>query len=280
VLVTPGRRSAATPVIVRKGALADNVPHRDLRLTKGHSLFLDGALIPVEYLVNHRSIVWDDRVREIEIYHVELAQHGVLLADGAPAESYRDDGNRWLFQNANATWHLPPQPPCAPVLTGGEVVDAAWRRLLDRAGKRPGLPLTGDPDLHLLVGGERVDSHARDGAVHVFRLAERPSSLRIVSRAGVPEELGLARDSRALGVALRRIKLRQGARLRLIEAADPSLDAGFHRFEAVNGFRWTDGDALLPAALFGDFAGPCTLELHVACTTQYPLFEEPVRRIA
>ena len=39
VLATRGRRNAATPVIVRKGALADNVPHRDLRVTKGHSLY-------------------------------------------------------------------------------------------------------------------------------------------------------------------------------------------------------------------------------------------------
>ena len=39
VLATRGRRNAATPVIVRKGALADNVPHHDLRVTKGHSLY-------------------------------------------------------------------------------------------------------------------------------------------------------------------------------------------------------------------------------------------------
>ena len=37
VLATRGRRTAATPVIVRKGALADNVPHHDLRVTKGHA---------------------------------------------------------------------------------------------------------------------------------------------------------------------------------------------------------------------------------------------------
>ena len=67
VLATRGRRNAATPVIVRKGALADNVPHRDLRVTKGHSLYLDGVLIPVEFLVNHRSIVWDDRAQEVEL---------------------------------------------------------------------------------------------------------------------------------------------------------------------------------------------------------------------
>jgi hypothetical protein len=105
-LATRGHRSAATPVIVRKGALADNVPFRDLRITKGHSLYLDGALIPVEFLINHRSILWDDHAQEVHLYHIELSEHDVLLADGAPAESYRDDGNRWLFQNPN------PAGPC------------------------------------------------------------------------------------------------------------------------------------------------------------------------
>jgi hypothetical protein len=113
VMVTRGRRSAATPIIVRKGALADNVPHQDLHITKGHSLFFDGVLIPAEFLVNHRSIVWDDFAREVTVYHLELDAHDILLANGAPAESYRDDGNRWLFRNANSGWGLPPQEPCA-----------------------------------------------------------------------------------------------------------------------------------------------------------------------
>jgi hypothetical protein len=67
--------------------------------------------------VNHRSIVWDDRTQEASIYHVELPTHRVLIADSALAESYRDDGNRWLFQNANSGWGLPPQAACVPVLT-------------------------------------------------------------------------------------------------------------------------------------------------------------------
>jgi hypothetical protein len=57
VLASRERRTAATPVIVRKGALADNVPTHDLRVTKGHSLYLDGVLIPVEELLNNRSIL-------------------------------------------------------------------------------------------------------------------------------------------------------------------------------------------------------------------------------
>jgi hypothetical protein len=156
VLATRGRRNAATPVIVRKGALGDNVPYADLRVTKAHSLYIDNVLIPVEFLVNHRSIVWDDHAREVTIYHIELETHNILLANGTPAESYRDDGNRWLFRNANTGWGLPPQAPYAPVLTGGPVVDAAWRRLLDRAGPRAGMPSTGDPDLHLVVDGRRT----------------------------------------------------------------------------------------------------------------------------
>ena len=177
-LAARGRRNAATPVIVRKGALADNVPHHDLRITKGHSLYLDSVLIPAEFLINHRSILWDDRAQEVTVFHLELDAHDVLIANGAAAESYRDDGNRWLFQNANGGWDQPPKPPCAPVLTGGALVDTIWHRLLGRAGPRPGVPLTDDPDLHLLVDGERLDAHEVSGTAHVFRLVRPPGSIR------------------------------------------------------------------------------------------------------
>jgi hypothetical protein len=73
-------------------------------------------------LVNHRSIVWDDRAGEVEIYHIELAVHHVLSANGTRAESYRDDGNRRLFQNANAGWYQSAKPPYATVQTGGGAV--------------------------------------------------------------------------------------------------------------------------------------------------------------
>ena len=270
-LATRGRRSATTPVIVRKGALADSVPNADLRVTKGHSLFIDDVLIPVEFLVNHRSIRWDDRAQEVMVYHLELDKHDILIANGAAAESYRDDGNRWLFRNANAGWDQLPKPPCAPVLTGGAIVDQAWRRLLDRSGPRPGLPLTDDPDLHLAVDGRRVNPMPGDGAIYRFRLPPEGQlkDVRIVSHAAAPDELGLTRDPRVLGIALRSVAVLAGSRHRVIEAADDRLGQGFHGYEQELDIRWTDGDALLPAGLFDGLDGPQELILQVEGTAHY-----------
>ncbi len=279
VVVSRGRRSAATPVIVRKGALADHVPDRDLLVTKGHSFYFNNVLIPIEYLVNHRSILWDDRAQEVELYHVELETHDVLLANGAPAESYRDDGNRWLFQNGNGGWQQPPQEPCAPVLTGGPVVDALWRRLLERAGPPSSLPLTDDADVHLVVDDKRLDPFEQRQDGLVFRLSTRPRTVRIRSRAAVPQELGLARDERSLGVAIRRIVLAQARRQCAIEAEATMLSDGYHAFEAANGIRWTNGDAAVPAELFAGMRGPGMLILQFGAATRY-LNEGAVRRAA
>jgi hypothetical protein len=270
VVVSRGRRSAATPVIVRKGAPADHVPDRDLRLTKGHSFYFDGVLVPIEYLVNHRSILWDDRAQEVELYHLELESHDVLLANGAPAESYRDDGNRWLFQNGSGALQQHKQEPCAPVLTGGPVVDALWRRLLERAGPPSSLPLTDAADVHLVVDGKRLDAFEQREDALMFRLSARPRTVRIHSRAAVPQELGLARDERSLGVAVRRIVLAQARRQRAIEADAASLADGYHAFEAQTGIRWTDGDAAVPAALFAGMSGPGLLMLQFGAMTRYP----------
>ena len=261
-------------MIVRKSALAPNIPTRDLHVTKGHALYLDNVLIPVEFLVNHRSIEWDDRAQEVELYHIETDAHDVLIANGAPAESYRDDGNRWLFRNANSGWGLPPLEPFAPVLTGGPIVDAAWRRILDRDAKPRPTPMTDDPDLHLIVDGVRLDATAHHGARHTFRLPTSPASVQIVSRAASPAEVGYARDPRRLGVALTRIMASGGTAVRVMKADDPALTDGFHGFEPAQGHRWTDGEATIPPALFARMDGAVELLLCLGGTTRYPAFAE------
>jgi hypothetical protein len=264
-----GRRDAATPVIVRRGALAPNVPVRDLRITKGHALFLDGVLIPVEFLINHRLIHWDDQPREVTLFHVELDRHDILVADGAPAESYRDDGNRWTFQNANSAWYEAPKPPCAPVLTGGSVVDQVWRRLLDRCGPQPVWPLTDDADPHLVVDGARVDPILVRDRTYVFELDHATGPVRLVSRASEPAAMGFARDFRTLGIAVRWIAVCAGPRSDLMEAQSGALTGGFHGYEPDAGIRWTDGDADIPACLFDGLTGRRELLVCLGGTTRY-----------
>jgi hypothetical protein len=164
---------------------------------------------------------------------------------------------------------LPPQEPCAPVLTGGRIVDSIWLRLLARARPRQDVPLTGEPDLHLLVDGRRVDAVSRDDDRYVFRLAARPRQVRVRSRSGVPQELGLARDPRELGVALRHIAVAQQTRKRVMQANDVRWADGFHDFEAEKGFRWTNGDAAIPSDVFAGLIGQLTIVLHVGATSRY-----------
>jgi len=72
-----------------------------------------------------------------------------------------------------------------------------------------------------------------------------------------------------LGVALRRVVLAQPRRQRAIDATDTSLTDGFHKFEADQALRWTNGDAALPAELFAGANGPCMLMPQLGATAQY-----------
>ncbi len=43
----------------------------------------------------------------VAYYHIELENHGVLLAEGLPAESYLDTGNRSSFVNGGPVVQMP-----------------------------------------------------------------------------------------------------------------------------------------------------------------------------
>jgi Hint domain len=258
------RNSLARPIIVRAGALVDGVPRRDLRLTHGHSLYFDGVLVPVEHLVNHRSILWDDAARVVEYYHIELHDHDVVLAEGAPAESYYDANNRALFHNARDGSEISPERPVfAPVLNGGDVVERIWAELFERAGGRSDAATTDDPDLHLGVDGARLDPASLADGVYTFFLAAPPvGPLRLCSRSAVPSLIGLNRhEHRRLGVAIRQIILQLPAMMTCLDHdALPLREGGCHLPE--DGYSWTDGELVLPAEMFSHLWGPSTLLVH------------------
>jgi hypothetical protein len=254
----------ARPVIVCRGALADNVPRRDLYLTHGHALHFDGVLIPVENLVNHRSIRWDDTARVVEYYHIELAEHDVLLAEGAPAESYYDAGNRAFFQDMREGSEAGVEKPTyAPVLNSGEIVETTWAKLFTRAGGHLERNTTDDPDVHLLVDGERLDPTTTDDSVYSFALESPPTAtLLLCSRSGVLSLLGLDRsDHRPLGVPIRQIILWHAGIPTCFDYDAPQFrEGGCHLPE--DGYCWTDGEFELPARFFTLLNGAFTLVVH------------------
>ncbi len=90
------------PVRITAGALGDGLPHTDLRVTACHGLVIDGVLINAGAMVNGTTIL---RERKAELpdrmtyWHVETEDHDVIVANGAPAETFISKASRERFDN-------------------------------------------------------------------------------------------------------------------------------------------------------------------------------------
>ncbi len=240
------RPETVWPILIAAGALGDGVPHRDLVVSPDHAFWFDGHLIPAKILVNGYSVRQIRRFG-VNYYHVELPFHAVLFADGAPAESYLDTGNRGAFTNSAGPLTLYPnfaqtsreQRGCAPFAEAGPVVEAMRAEILARAM----IQTCDDPALEI---------------------APLPAGGVVIrSRYAVPGHLTPdPRDLRQLGVKIAALLRADGSAIAL---NDPRLVTGWHAPEADG--RWTDGAAEVPPTL--TLGQDITVQL--AAANQYPM---------
>ena len=92
----------AQPVRIRAGALGDGLPNSDLTVTADHGMVIDGLVINASALVNGTTIDWvplAELGNSLTVYHIETEAHDVILANGAPSETFIDVAGRAAFDN-------------------------------------------------------------------------------------------------------------------------------------------------------------------------------------
>lgn len=159
-----------------------------------------------------------------------------------------------MFENSDAPLMLHPRfendqrrriaKSCRPFADDTARVEPVWRQLTKRASKLGfGVPpppaITGDPDLHLLVAGNRVKPAVTTANRYTFALPVTGGQIRLVSRATRPCELRpWVEDRRLLGVMVSMLTLRHGNTITPIPLDHPSLTDGWWSIERDKSSVW------------------------------------------
>ncbi len=233
------------PIRFAAGALAMGVPERELVVSPDHGLYFDGSLVQAKDLIDGVVIVQDQDIQAIRYYHVELKTHGILLAEGAGAESYLDTGHRGVFSNAAAPVILHPDlmqtrrqaQSVSPLVTGGEELAAIRARLHGRK-LMLGFSVTDAPDLALKVADSfLLPTESVPGRV-TFDIPEGTAAAVLCCAVFVPAEVDPAsNDRRILGIALTDIML-NGKFVPMETVAEPG---DMHRRAPRETATWTRG---------------------------------------
>jgi hypothetical protein len=241
------------PILIEAGAFGENLPARDLWMSPFHSILVEGVLVQVEKLVNGATIVQVPRER-VEYWHVELESHDILLAEGLPAESYLDVGNRTGFVNGGDYLEAYPdffpkheRESCVPVVKEGPVIERTKTALLARA-KALGYALTDDADVHVMADDKRIDPVSLGEKRLAFLLPVAGSNIELRCRSFIPAHINPENtDQRSLGICVSRLQL-DGAEVALED--EVALLHGWHPLERNaqgESWRWSQERMGLPA---------------------------------
>ncbi len=127
------------PIRIAAGALAEGVPARDLFVSPDHAIEIDGTLYHASTLVNGSTITQQKpaTLDPFRYYHVETEAHELLLAEGAPAESYLDMPARETFDNsASAPDRAMIAEMDLPRITSARIVPASVKAMLDMRAQK------------------------------------------------------------------------------------------------------------------------------------------------
>jgi hypothetical protein len=279
------RPETVAPIRILRDAFGEAMPHRDLLVSPDHAIFVEGRLICARQLVNGTTIRQETDRWVIDYYHVELDRHAILMAEGLPAESYIDTGNKGFFANSDAPQVLHPDltdetdrptreaASCVPFVWNEADVRPVWQRLADRAAilghPVPRHGTSTEADLHLLLNGKRIKPIDANADRAIFVLPRGVREVHLISRAQSPTAARpWLEDRRRLGVRVARVVLRGTSEVQEVPVDHPCLTEGWWAVErdGIAISRWTNGQAVLPLPAMQDDA---MLEIHLAGAMTY-----------
>jgi hypothetical protein len=102
VMTRFGPAERLMPVRFAAGCLGEGLPHTDLTVTADHGMLVEGVICHAGALVNGTTITrvpLSEMGETYTVYHVETEEHEIILANGAPAETFIDNVSRRVFDN-------------------------------------------------------------------------------------------------------------------------------------------------------------------------------------
>jgi hypothetical protein len=196
-------------------------------------------------LIDGVVITQDQAVASMRYYHIELKAHAIMLAEGAPVESYLDTGHRGIYDNAAAPVLLHPElmqarrqaGSVAPLVTGGEAL-ADIRARLHARKLMLGFAVNETMRTGLMINGVLMPP-AEDAAERIsFQIPAGVREAILASPVFVPAEIDPgSNDRRGLGIAVIEV-LVDGKAMKLEDVANQE---DLHKRSPRETATWTRG---------------------------------------